>query len=99
MLVIDRIARKTEPLSLPAVPLSLTGWFDSYNVGVAGLILMSSLFITGAKISWFLFPATAVMIAGHRMGIPEHLPLPSLHATSLAIGIGLVVLGLLFGRE
>lgn len=94
----DLTNRKTEPLAIPLVPDSATGWFNSYNPGMAGLILIFSGMFAGVKMTMFLLPAMVVMIFGHNWGIPALGGIPE-HYMSMAAGGVLAILGLYFGRS
>jgi hypothetical protein len=89
----------TAPLQLPFVPQSVTRYFNSVNPGVAGLILvLSALFVTGARIALFIIPAAAVAMFGHRLGLGQVWIIPEIWTSIAAAGV-LMVLGLLFGRS
>ncbi|MGQ9574212.1 MAG: serine/threonine-protein kinase [Thermoguttaceae bacterium] len=88
-----------KPLHLPWAPEAITNLFDSFNPGLAGLILAISVFIPGLKVSVFLFPAAAVMLLAHTTGIPGLLEPAGNSITSLAIGLVLALAGFIFGKE
>jgi hypothetical protein len=88
-----------QPLALPWMPSAVTGLFNSYNPGVAGVVLILSALIAGLKISIFLFPAVLVMLFAHTTGVPGLLEPAGNSITSLAIGLVLVLAGYIWGRE
>jgi hypothetical protein len=88
-----------ENLQLPLIPNAWTGLLSGLNVGAAGLVLvLSSLLFRGYRICLFVVPAALVMLLGHHFGIPQVAGLNA-ELISLAIGGGLCVLGVLFGRS
>jgi hypothetical protein len=89
--------KETTPLRVPLVPEVLTSGFNSFNPGVAGLLLVLSAFAPGALAGLFAFAAAAVAWAGPRLGIPSLGPLKAEYLSMLA-GAGLFVLGLMLGR-
>ncbi len=91
--------RQAKPLSTGILAPGATAWCDSFNVGLAGILLMLSLFRPGLRIAWFLYPAALVMAAGHRFGIPDLVPVPGIHPTTLLAGLVLAALGARWGRE
>jgi len=97
-LAIER-SGQSKPLELPLVPAPVTAVFDSFNPGVAGLVLILAAFASGLRISLFVFPAAAVMLLAHKIGIPGLAPALGNSLTSLAIGMIVAVAGFLFGRS
>lgn len=91
------LEEKTGVLEVPLLPSLLTAPFASVNAGVAGLILVLSIFCSGNRIGLFLMPAAFIMVLGPMVGVPSLATL-SPHLVSLAVGGGLAALGYLFGR-
>jgi len=89
---------QAQPLSVALLGPELSSWCDSVNVGIAGVLLMLSLFVPGVKIAWFLYPAAVVMAAGHSFGIPDVVSVPGVHLPALLAGLILAALGARFGR-
>ena len=86
---------ETKPLSLPYVGR----YFDNANPLIAGLILMLSSMAIGWRMAFFVIPAAAIIVLGASFGIGDIQTFtPKIHALTAAIGIGLFVLGILFGR-
>jgi hypothetical protein len=83
---------QTQPLSLPRVPAALTDWFDGYNAGVAGFILIASVVFPGWRMAVFAWPAAAVAFVGHRFVIPDLGPL-SAETLGMIAGAALLVPG------
>lgn len=86
--------KKYEPLELPVVGR----FFRSFNPGAAGLILIASSLIAGLRICLFVLPAAAVVWLGPSLGMPS-VPGLTPQSLSIAIGVGLAVLGVFFGRS
>jgi MFS family permease len=95
---LDRAQVAEEPLVLPRVPPALTRFVSGYGVGVAGLILLISALASGSRIAFFALPAAAIAWFGPRLGIPPIAGLPS-PAVAAAVGVGLLSLGIVFGRR
>ena len=72
-------------------------WFDGYGVGMAGLILIFSAFFGGIKIAFFMYPAAVAAMFGHRWGVPTMWLFSEEHM-GMVLGLGIMVLGVLFGR-
>ncbi|MFK7767086.1 MAG: protein kinase [Mariniblastus sp.] len=85
---------ETEALSFPI----LGGLFYNFNSLIAGLVLVCSAIVFGWRMSVFVLPAAAITLLGAWFGIPAVFPIPHVHALSALIGIGLLVLGIVFGR-
>jgi serine/threonine protein kinase len=84
--------KETLPLRLPLVPAAVTNLFNSFNSGVAGLILLFSAFYSGRKIGILLWPAALVAFVGHLLAIPAVGPLTAAQA-SMVIGTIMAVIG------
>ena len=85
------------PLIVPSVPAILTRWIDSYNVGVAGLILFMSVFTARGRVAGFAIIAAVTVLFGHRWGIPEVAGV-SAPMVSIVAGLAIVLLGWLTGQ-
>lgn len=85
---------KMEPLKIPIVGQ----FFDSFNPGIAGLLLLFTAFFRGWKMTIFALPAAAIMVFGPTLGIPDLVEIEGIHVLSAAIGGGIGFLGILFGR-
>ncbi len=96
-LAVERTGQ-SKPLELPPLPAPLTAVFDSFNPGVAGLVLILAAFLSGLRISLFVFPAAAVMLLAHKIGIPGLVPAMGNSLISLAIGMIVAVAGFVVGR-
>ncbi|MBM3983948.1 MAG: serine/threonine protein kinase, partial [Planctomycetes bacterium] len=90
--------RATKPLALGGVPPALTARVDSFNVGLAGLILLASLFFRGNLMSAFALLGAAVAVAGHQFGIRTVEPLRAYHV-SLMLGTVLALVGFRLGTR
>lgn len=91
------LTKATEPLRMPGVPSAVTGLFNGFGPGAAGLILLISSFFRGVKMSVFAVPAAVVAFLGPRLGIPDIGPIPADYS-GMALGAGIAVLGWFFGR-
>src|SRR5262249_37623954 len=90
--------RQTRTLEVNGVPGHLTGWVDSFNVGLAGLLLLGSLFFRGNTMSVFVIVGAAVAVAGHRFGIRSVEPLRDYHV-ALMLGSVLALVGFRTARQ
>jgi serine/threonine protein kinase len=91
-----------QALQIPLVPESVTRFFSGVNTGVAGLILLASVFMGRVKISLLILPAAAIAGFAHHTGlIPTDLPVVGSHTQYAAIAAGLIVAipGFLFLRK
>lgn len=86
---------ETKPLSIPL----LGGVFYNFNSLVAGLLLVCSAIVLGWRMSIFVLPAAFITLWGSSLGIPESIPVKHLDASGALVGIGLFVVGMLFGRS
>jgi len=91
-------ARATKPLAIAGVPAPMTGWIDSFNVGLAGLMLLGSLFFRGNLMSVFALIGGAVAVVGHQFGIRPVEPFRAYHV-SLMLGTLLTLVGFRLGTR
>jgi serine/threonine protein kinase len=96
--MVETQATEIKPLQLPMVPAFLTDLFDSFNPGVAGLILLISGFFRGWRMSLLVLPGAALAFLGHRCGVPDVGPVAAPYV-SMAGGLVLALLGFIFLRE
>ncbi|MCS6864542.1 MAG: protein kinase [Gemmataceae bacterium] len=96
--VVPKAEFSTQPLSIPGVPNSLTEWVDSFNVGLAGLLLFGSLCFRGHLMGIFALVGAAVIVAGHHGGIRPVEPLRDYHV-SLLLGTVLTMVGFRLGMR
>jgi serine/threonine protein kinase len=85
-------------LVLPNVPAEYTEWVDSANVGMAGILLITSLFYTGQRMGLLVLVGAVVAIVAHRFGIPAVEPIRD-HHVGLMLGTMIALLGYRFGRR
>lgn len=90
--------RATKPLAVRGVPPALTARADSFNVGLAGLILLASLFFRGNLMGTFALLGAAVAVVGHQFGIRTVEPLRAYHV-SLMLGTVLALVGFRMGMR
>jgi hypothetical protein len=90
--------KQSHGLEILGVPAEYTAWCDSLNVGVAGLLLILSVFFRGAVTGVLALFAAAVTVAGHRFGIPSVEPIRDYHA-SLILGMVLSLVAFRFTRR
>ena len=91
-------ARVTRPLAVGGVPAPMTAWLDSFNVGLAGLMLLGSLFFRGNLMSVLVLIGAAVAVAGHQFGIRTVEPFRDYHV-SLMLGALLALVGCRLGTR
>jgi hypothetical protein len=85
-------SRVTTPLRVEGVPEPLTAWADSFNVGLAGLLLLVSLLFRGNQMSVLVLLGAGVAVAGHHLGIRTVEPV-SAHHVALALGSVITLVG------
>jgi hypothetical protein len=90
--------RTTRGLVVGGVPPAATSWVDSFNVGLAGLILLASLFFRGNLMSVLALIGAAVAVVGHQFGIRTVEPLRDYHV-SLMLGTVLALVGFRLGTR
>jgi hypothetical protein len=86
------------PLAVPGVPPGLTEWADGFNAGLAGMLLLGSLYLRGNLMSAFALIGAAVAVAGHHCGIRALDPFRDYHI-SLMLGALLATVGFRLGRR
>jgi hypothetical protein len=86
------------PLAVPGAPAALTDWADGFNVGLAGVLLLGSLYLRGNLMSVFALLGAAVAVAGHHWGIRALDPFRDYHI-SLMLGALLATVGFRLGRR
>jgi hypothetical protein len=92
---------KTKPLSVPGLPASVAGLFDSINPIVAGGLILLTAF-SGSIVAWLSVGlAAAIVLAGHKVGlpIPDNLAGMNPRQLVLAAGSALGVLALILFRH
>ncbi|MGV3484690.1 MAG: serine/threonine-protein kinase [Planctomycetaceae bacterium] len=89
----QQIATATENTDLPKL-LGTSGW----AVGIAGLLMAGSSFISGWRMSLFAVPAVIVAIFGESFGIPAVAGIPA-WAIASAIALVLMIPGVLWGES
>ena len=87
-------AIETVPLRIPFVG----ELFNSFAPGIAGLFLIISAFVSGARMSWFAIPAALVALFGANFGVPGIPAIGGADTTCAAIGLGLLVAGFVLVR-
>ncbi|MBY0459048.1 MAG: hypothetical protein K2V38_17060, partial [Gemmataceae bacterium] len=91
-------ARATRPLALNGVPPAALGWVDSFNVGLAGLMLLASLCFRGNLMGVLVLVGAGVAIVGHQFGIRPVEPFRDYHV-SLMLGAVLSLVGFRLGSR
>jgi hypothetical protein len=91
------LMQPTEPLRLPYVPASYTAWINSWNIGVAALLLLVSLFYRGTAMGLFVLLGAWITACGAVSGIRTAEPLRPEH-TALILGTTLTLIGLRCAR-
>jgi hypothetical protein len=92
------IPKQTEPLRVPLLPSAITARFNGFAPGVAGLVLLVSALFRGGRMGLFVVPGALMALLGKDFGLPSLGPLDA-SVAGMAVGVGLLVLGILFGRE
>ncbi len=90
--------RATRGLAIAGAPAPLTAWVDSFNVGLAGLLLFGSLAFRGNVMSVFVLTGAAVAVVGHQFGIRNVEPFRDYHV-SLMLGALLAAVGYRLGTR
>ncbi|MFO0798955.1 MAG: serine/threonine-protein kinase [Gemmataceae bacterium] len=67
------------PLVVDGLPAGLTAWADSWNVGLAGLLLLGSLCFRGNLMGLLVLAGAGLVVAGHHLGIQTVEPLREAH--------------------
>jgi hypothetical protein len=91
-------ARTTRPLVVGGIPTAMTVWVDSFNVGLAGLMLLGSLCFRGNLMSAFVLIGATVAVMGHQCGIRNVEPFRDYHV-SLMLGALLALVGFRLGTR
>jgi hypothetical protein len=95
---VDKPTKAVE-LDVPNVPPEATrvlGWFNSFNPGVAGLILLVSAFFGGIRVGLGAFAGAAVALLGPMLPLPAIGPLDASNLSMVgggAIGVAAIVFG------
>lgn len=91
------LLQPTEPLHLPYLPPAFTAWINSWNVGVAALLLLVSLLYRGTVMGVFVLLGALIAACGASYGIRAAEPLRPEH-TALILGTTLTLIGLRCAR-
>ncbi|MDR3633927.1 MAG: protein kinase [Isosphaeraceae bacterium] len=95
----EAINQEHRPLEVPGLPGFVRNQFNSFNPGIAGLILVVSSFFRGWRMSLFALPAAGVALLGPSiLGVPSSRPLDIKNLTTMAAGAVLLVAGFFLGR-
>ena len=84
-----RLDRATEPLRLGFLPGRIANIFNSFQPGVAGLVLILASLLGGTRAGWLAFSGAAVILIGPMVGLPSW---PCMLLGS-GIPLGLILLG------
>lgn len=71
----------------------------NWSIGIAGLLLAMSSFVSGWRMSLFAVPATVVILFGPQMGIPGGGDMLQPWMVSAFVGLAIYVPGVLFGES
>ncbi|MCC7334305.1 MAG: serine/threonine protein kinase [Pirellulaceae bacterium] len=85
----------TQPLNVPVIGRL----FDSSASGIIGLLILASCVLSGWRYSLFALPAAAITLLGAHVGIPSLGFQQGAQWLSAALGLGILLMGLLFGRS
>ncbi len=86
------------PLAVDGLPSWLTSWADSWNVGLAGLLLLGSLCFRGKLMGLLVLTGAGVVVAGHHLGIQTVEPLREAHV-GLLLGSVVALVGFRTGTR
>src|SRR5205823_6359557 len=86
------LTKPTTPLVVAGVPRAATTWIDGWSAGLAGLLLLSSLFYRGNVMAGIVLLGAAVAAVGHQHGIRTVEPFRAEHV-SLMLGLVLALIG------
>ena len=92
------VPMRTRPLQLAVLPRPVSNLFQDWGAGAAGLILILSALVPGARMGLFAIPGAAIALIGPAVGVPHIGPLDSSQA-SMALGAGVALLGVFFGSR
>ena len=101
---LERVAVETAaraaaaPLHVDDVPSRLTDWADSWNVGLAGLLLLGSLCFRGNVMGVLVLTGAGLVVAGHHLGIRTVEPLREAHV-GLLLGTVVAFVGFRTGTR
>jgi hypothetical protein len=96
----EQLHQEHEPLALPGLPGFLRRLFNSFNPGVAGLILVVSSFFRGWRMSLFALPGAAVALLGPSvLGVPSSQPFDIRNLVAMGVGGALLAVGVFLGRS
>jgi len=88
----------TAPLRLEGVPIILTSWINGWNLGVAAILLLVSLFYRGHVMGLLVLLGAGITVCGAHYGIRAAEPFRPEH-TALILGTTLTLLGLRCARS
>jgi len=86
------------PLTVDGVAPRLTAWADSWNVGLAGLLLFGSLCFRGNLMGLLVLTGAGLVVAGHHLGIQTVEPLREAHV-GLMLGSVVALVGFRTGTR
>jgi serine/threonine protein kinase len=89
---------KAKPLQVGGLPGVVTGFFNSANPILAGLLLVLSALSSRGMAVLVMAIGAAVAFAVHQFGIPEMGPLKPAHLTAI-VGLGIGAVGWFLGRR
>lgn len=89
---------ETTPLAIQGVPKALTNWVDTPNVGVAGILFLTSLLYYGQRMGSLVIVGALVANVAHRFGIPAVDPIRDYHV-GLMLGTVIAMIGYRFGQR
>jgi serine/threonine protein kinase len=90
------VPETTQALALPGVPTRVTAIIDCANSGIAGILLITSLFYRGSRMGALVLLGAGVAITAHHFGIPEVPPVQDIHV-GLMLGTVIALVGYRFG--
>lgn len=89
---------ETQPLFIDGIPVEWTSWVDNANVGLAGILLLTSLLYTGERMGALVILGSLIAVVAHLFGIPAVDPIRDVHV-GLMLGTVIALIGFRFGRR
>jgi serine/threonine protein kinase len=89
---------ETQPLVIDGIAPQLTAWVDSFNVGLAGLLLLLSLLCRGNVMSLLVLLGAGLAVSGHHPGMQTVGPVQA-HHVALLLGTMVALVGYRIGRR
>ncbi len=93
----EQLTHPSRPLEIAGIPPQYLLWVNGWNIGVAGVLLLASLFYRGSSMALLTLVGTAVVAVGHHHGVRAIEPFHAEHV-SLLLGGAICLVGFRLGR-